>query len=490
MKFRTLQVLTSFFICLIFLSGISNAEQKTIVKEYSYEAGEQDTKVSCRVMAMTQIKRLVLEEAGTYIAGTTVVKGLHLESDQITVMTAGIVSLKVIDESWNGKVFYMKAEATIDTDDIAKKLENVMQNQNQVAELESTKQKIDELQSEVESLKIAMSATQKQGQHAEQVEQDEPSDQNGQNVQTEQRGQSVDTADTSTQPDQVQPPQQDNINEYNSAVDQIRSLDMVQDSYVSINSGDYNNAVNSLHDAIILSAQAAPTAYIASSIAFIYLNSPQKAMAALDKAVQLSPQTEARAMMARAFVYERLGNRHEALEEVNKAIKLDRLELWAYRQRARLYSQMGNTEMAAADMRKARGLYNIRRLRHEILKDQPGTLQPVRVIKITSHPVNNLEEKPAPGRRPYNQPGPEEARQERGRLQRERAEKNRFVKTEQRAGSRQQERQLRIEAARQQQQKRLMEKKRERLGMKQARAEKQRQRRDSRPRPAAKGPIK
>lgn len=487
MKFRTLQVLTSFFICLIFLSGISNAEQKTIVKEYSYEAGEQDTRVSCRVMAMTQIKRLVLEEAGTYIAGTTVVKGLHLESDQITVMTAGIVSLKVIDESWNGKVFYMKAEATIDTGDIAKKLENVMQNQNQIAELESTKQKIDELQSEVESLKIAMSATQKQGQHAGQVEQDGQSDQN---AQTEQSGQIGDTADPSTQQDQGQQAQQDNVNKYNSAVDQIRSLDMVQDSYVSINSGDYNNAINSLHDAIILSSQAAPAAYIASSIAFIYLNSPQKAMAALDKAVQLSPQTEARAMMTRAFVYERLGNRHEALEEVNKAIKLDRLELWAYRQRARLYLQMGNTEMAAADMRKARGLNNIRRLRHEILQDQPGTLQPVKVIKITSTPVNSLEEKPAPARKPYNRLGPEEAKQERGRLQSERAEKNRLAKTEQHAANRLQERQLRIEAARQQQQKRQMEKKRERLGMRQARAEKQRQKRDSRPKTAAKGPIK
>src|SRR5208283_2553141 len=103
-------------------------------------------KVSSRTMAMEQIKRLILEEAGTYIASTTVVKGLQLESDQINAMTAGIVSLKVIDESWNGKVFYMKAEATIDTDDIAKKIDNIAQNQNQIEELESTQQKIDALQ--------------------------------------------------------------------------------------------------------------------------------------------------------------------------------------------------------------------------------------------------------------------------------------------------------------------------------------------------------
>src|SRR5208282_1972536 len=107
-------ILISLLTGIILLSGISNAAQKTIVKEYSYQAGEQDSKASSRVMAMAQIKRLVLEEVGTYIAGTTVVKGLQLESDQVNAMTAGIVGLKVIDESWDGKVFYMKAEATID----------------------------------------------------------------------------------------------------------------------------------------------------------------------------------------------------------------------------------------------------------------------------------------------------------------------------------------------------------------------------------------
>src|SRR5208283_3456388 len=158
MKFKILQILTSLVISITFLSGISNAAQKTIVKEYSYQAGELDSKVSSRTMAMEQIKRLVLEEAGTYVAGTTVVKGLQLQSDQVTSMTAGIVSLKVIDESWNGKVYYLKAAATIDTDDIAKKLDNIAHNQNQIEELESTQHKIDELQAEIGSVKADMLA--------------------------------------------------------------------------------------------------------------------------------------------------------------------------------------------------------------------------------------------------------------------------------------------------------------------------------------------
>ncbi|HKN18438.1 MAG TPA: hypothetical protein VJW95_01475 [Dissulfurispiraceae bacterium] len=41
MKFKTLLVLASLFLSIIFLSGISNADEKTIVKEYSYQAGGQ-----------------------------------------------------------------------------------------------------------------------------------------------------------------------------------------------------------------------------------------------------------------------------------------------------------------------------------------------------------------------------------------------------------------------------------------------------------------
>lgn len=455
MKFKTLQVLTSLFLGIIFLSGISNAEQKTIVKEYSYEAGEQDSKISSRIIALTQIKRLILEEAGTYIAGTTVVKGLQLETDEINAVTAGIVSIKVIDEAWNGKVFYMKAEATIDTDDIAKKLENMARNQNQIGELESAQQKIDELQAEVESFKADMLAMQNKGQQSDQ------------------------TAAASAQPAQAQPVQQDYAATYKAAVNQMSGLDMVQNSYVDINSGEYYKALDTLNNAVVLSPAVAPAAYIAMGVVYVNLNVPQEAIAMLNKAVRLNPEIETRAVLTRAFMYERSGDKNLALEEVDRAIRMDPREPWAYRLRARLYIQRGSRAMALTDIRRARKLYEIRRLAFIKAKERPVMQGPGQAVTITSSSLNRLEDKPAAGIRSREEVRPEQEKRSAERLERARAGNGRLAQERQHTVKRQQDRQIRMaEIKRQRQQRLQQEKKQERQRTKQALKERQRQKTD------------
>ncbi|MGO9016085.1 MAG: hypothetical protein ACLQF0_14035 [Dissulfurispiraceae bacterium] len=464
MKFKTLLVLASLFLGIIFLSGISNAEQKTIIKEYSYQAGEQDSKVSSRIMAMTQIKRMILEEAGTYIAGTTVVKGLQLETDEINAVTAGIVSLKVIDESWNGKVFYMKAEATIDTDDIAKKLENMARNQNQIGELESAQQKIDELQVEVESLKAGMLAMHNKSQQSDQA------------------------GAASPQPAQDQPVQQDYAARYNAAVNQMSGLDMVQNSYVDINSGDYYKALDTLNNAIVLSPIVAPDAYIAMGIVYVNLNVPQEAIATLNKAVRLNPEIETRAVLTRALMYERSGDKNLALEEVHRAIRIDPREPWAYRLRARLYIQRGSRAMALADLHRARKLYEIRRLAFIKTKDRPATQGPSQVITITSSSLNTLEDKPAAGIRSRDEVRREQEKHYKERLERARAGNGRVVQEQQHPVRRQQDRQIRTAEIKHQRQQRLQqEKRRERQRLKQDERGRQRQKTDKKQRAQEKG---
>ena len=66
------------------------AETKTFIKEYTYQASEADSKQTSRILALEQVKRLLLEELGTYIVSETVVQDYQLTSDQITVLAAGI----------------------------------------------------------------------------------------------------------------------------------------------------------------------------------------------------------------------------------------------------------------------------------------------------------------------------------------------------------------------------------------------------------------
>ena len=53
---RTALSVTCVFLMLSVVPAV--AEMKTFVKEYTYEASEADSKLSCRTIALEQVKRL------------------------------------------------------------------------------------------------------------------------------------------------------------------------------------------------------------------------------------------------------------------------------------------------------------------------------------------------------------------------------------------------------------------------------------------------
>mgnify|MGYP001564398392 CR=1 FL=1 len=66
-------------ICALWLiTDISSASEKVFIKEYLYHASDIDSKVSSRVIALEQVKRLLLEELGTYLLSETEVKNLAI----------------------------------------------------------------------------------------------------------------------------------------------------------------------------------------------------------------------------------------------------------------------------------------------------------------------------------------------------------------------------------------------------------------------------
>src|SRR5271157_2183273 len=110
-------ILTHFFltasIALAFFFSMGNltfAEVVTFEEKYTYQASEYDSKVSCRALALEQVKRLLLEKLGTYLESETEVKNFQLTKDQIIVLTAGIVMAEIIDEKWDGKTYSLKAK--------------------------------------------------------------------------------------------------------------------------------------------------------------------------------------------------------------------------------------------------------------------------------------------------------------------------------------------------------------------------------------------
>lgn len=153
----------TFFSCflLLFIPHPTSAETKTFIKEYTYQASEIDSKVSCRVISLELVKRVLLEELGVYLESQTEVKNFQLTKDQITVLTAGIVRAEILDESWDGNTlkYFLKAKITVDPDSIIKSIDRIRNDQKKTKELENLRKKADQAIEEIERLKKDLSTT-------------------------------------------------------------------------------------------------------------------------------------------------------------------------------------------------------------------------------------------------------------------------------------------------------------------------------------------
>ena len=172
----------AYSVCLIFIisAGFVFAEIKSLVKEYTYQASELDSKTTCRAIALEQVKRELLEELGTYVESTTVVQDYQIEKDEIKTLSAGVVQTKILDEKWDGKSFWLKAEVSADPDEVAASIEKLKNDQKLADELAESQAEKEKALKEVERLKAELAQSnadkEKLAQYNEAVNQVQASD--------------------------------------------------------------------------------------------------------------------------------------------------------------------------------------------------------------------------------------------------------------------------------------------------------------------------
>ena len=144
----------------------ASAEIKTFVKEYTYQASDLDSRNSCRAIATEQLKRALLEELGTYVQSKTVVKDNLLDKDEITTLTAGVVQVVVMDEKWDGKVYWLEAQVKADPDEVAASIDKLKNDEHLVHDLEEARAEAAQAMEEAEVLRqqLAQAAADKQKQ--------------------------------------------------------------------------------------------------------------------------------------------------------------------------------------------------------------------------------------------------------------------------------------------------------------------------------------
>lgn len=131
----------------------SFAKTKVFEREYRYQASEADSKLSCRTIALEQVKRLLLEELGIYLESETKVSDFQLTTDQITTLTAGIVRTEILSENWDGEVYRLSAKIEADPNQVIEAISRLMQNRNKNRQLEESRAKTEQYLKEIEHLK-------------------------------------------------------------------------------------------------------------------------------------------------------------------------------------------------------------------------------------------------------------------------------------------------------------------------------------------------
>lgn len=98
------------------------AQKKDFIEEYVYTAGDRDSKDICYDIAKTRLRSMLLDKVGVYIKSETILKTSEINGrfnqdffENISSISAGISEFKVLDQSWNGAKYWMKAVVTIDT---------------------------------------------------------------------------------------------------------------------------------------------------------------------------------------------------------------------------------------------------------------------------------------------------------------------------------------------------------------------------------------
>ncbi|WP_435276641.1 hypothetical protein ACMAZF_06700 [Psychrobium sp. nBUS_13] len=121
------------------------SSKKHFVKEYTYKAGEDDSKNTARKKALIQLKILLVEEIGTYIESELNIQqsiksghALNEVKKEIRTISAGITQTKILDQKWDGSVLYLKASVAIDPNSVTQGISEVLKsraNRQEIGEL-------------------------------------------------------------------------------------------------------------------------------------------------------------------------------------------------------------------------------------------------------------------------------------------------------------------------------------------------------------------
>lgn len=262
----------------LFMPHFASAETKTFVREYTYQASDEDSKNSSRIISLREVKRLLLEELGTYLESTTEVQNFQLTKDQIITLTGGIVQTTLVDEKWDGRTYWIKAEIRADSREVIKAIDALRKDRQKTRELEEIRKKSDALLKENERLRQELAAAKGEKKKKE-------------------------------------------TEAYNKTIQELNAAEWFDKGYAAAIAERWEEALVAFNKAIELDPKNAK-AYYNRGNACGKLGNYSQAIKDYNKAIELDPKYAA-AYNNRGFTYDNLGDKQRANQDFKTAARLN-----------------------------------------------------------------------------------------------------------------------------------------------------------------------
>ena len=308
-KIILITIILSFILCSsnalaeIKTSEEKTAETKTFIREYTYQAGEADSKLTSRAISLEQVKRLLLEELGTYLESHTEVENLQITKDQIITLSAGIVQTIILDEYWDGKIYWMKAKIEADPEKVIADLDNLRKDRKKAQEFEELKKRADDALIEIKRLKEQLIAKE--------------DDKARLNIANQIR-------------------QETNI---------LTAKDWVEKGDFLFMAEDYERAIEAFSKAIENDPKYA-TAYQYRAIAYSAIGFNELALVDINRFIKLKPKSKRSILSTLGGIYEGQKKYQKAIETFNEYIKLYPNESLGYSRLGGIYVELGDFKKA------------------------------------------------------------------------------------------------------------------------------------------------
>jgi hypothetical protein len=122
--------------------------------------GDRDTREDAIRLATEAAKRNALEQVATYLESVTIVNGMDVTKDEIRTYTAGLVTVlnQQISTSLDGDVVVIKTDllAQMDTEEVARAITVLRENEDARVQLAELKQENEQLQEELQAANQAL----------------------------------------------------------------------------------------------------------------------------------------------------------------------------------------------------------------------------------------------------------------------------------------------------------------------------------------------